>query len=86
MSRKPDPITPIAKQLVAVLDHAAQTHGDEIRSIILQDLAAGRRGWYHEMVLCYIDDSAIEQYGRLAAIQAANQLHLTLPEECFQIH
>ena len=83
MSRKPDPVVPVAEQLVAVLDLAAKTHGEEIRPVILEDLAAGRHGWYHEMVLCYIDTNDIEQYGRLAAIRVANQLDITLPKECF---
>ena len=83
MSRKPDPVVPVADQLVAVLDLAAKTHGEEIRPVILEDLAAGRHGWYHDMVLCYIELDDIEQYGRLAAIRVANQLHITLPKECF---
>lgn len=42
---------------------------------ILNDLRNGRRGWYHELILCYTDDTDPDTWRRVAsAIDAANPI------------
>ena len=50
------------RKVIASQPEAAET--------ILDDLKEGRRGWYHDAILCYCDDTTPEEWKRIAA-QAA---------------
>lgn len=52
---------------------------------ILTDLASGRRGWYHDMLNCFIDvDGMSREELRDAALKAAEALKIVLPESCYE--
>lgn len=38
----------------------------DAESVIIDDLKEGRRGWYHEAILCYCDDTTPEEWQRIA--------------------
>lgn len=83
MKRKPEPADGVAEKLVEVLARMRMTHGEGIEAVVLADLAAGRHGWYHETVCCYIDEAQIAEHGRIAAMRAARRLKIELPEEVY---
>jgi len=66
----------------------AALHADRINEgaavTILTDLASGRRGWFHDLLGCYIDtDSLAREELREAALHAAAILQIALPESCY---
>lgn len=66
--------------LAKVIRKVIGSQPPEVGDFILDDLVAGRRGWYHDLLLCYTSDADTDQWQQAAKIVIAERPPAEAPE------